>query len=97
MNKKSLYKEQLLIYNTIKVIKLKKQEEKIKEIIKKLQPFLINDGGNIEFIKYEKNIVYIKMLGACANCQMLDLTLKDGIEAAIISEVPDVKEVINIT
>lgn len=78
------------------MIKLEKQEEKIKEIIKKLQPFLINDGGNIEFIKYEDNIVYIKMLGACANCQMLDLTLKDGIEAAIISEVPEVKEVINI-
>lgn len=78
------------------MIKLKEQEEKIKEIINKLQPFLINDGGNIEFIKYENNIVYIRMLGACANCQMLDLTLKDGIEAAIISEVPEVKEVINI-
>lgn len=75
---------------------MKKQEEKIKEIINKLQPFLINDGGNIEFVKYENNIVYIKMLGACANCQMLDLTLKDGIESAIISEVPEVKEVINI-
>lgn len=78
------------------MINLKTQEEKIKEVINKLQPFLINDGGNIEFIKYEQNIVYIRMLGACANCQMLDLTLKDGIEAAIISEVPEVKEVINI-
>ena len=72
------------------------QEEKIIEIIEKLKPYLINDGGNIEFIKYEDNIVYIKMLGACANCQMLDLTLKEGIEAAIISEVPEVKGVINI-
>lgn len=78
------------------MINLKNQEEKIIEIINKLKPFLINDGGNIEFVKYENNIVYIKMLGACANCQMLDLTLKDGIEAAIISEVPEVKEVINI-
>ncbi len=75
---------------------MKKQEEKIKEIIDKLRPFLINDGGNIEFVKYENNIVYIRMMGACANCQMLDLTLKDGIESAIISEVPEVKEVINI-
>ena len=76
--------------------KQKEQEEKIKEIINKLQPFLINDGGNIEFVKYEDNIVYIKMLGACANCQMLDFTLKDGIESAIMSEVPEVKEVINV-
>lgn len=78
------------------MIKLKKQEEKIKEIINKLRPFLISEGGNIEFVKYENNIVYIKMLGACANCQMLDLTLKDGIESAIINEIPEVKEVINI-
>ena len=75
---------------------MKKQEIKIKEIIDKLRPFLINDGGNIEFIKYEDNFVYIKMMGACANCQMLDITLKDGIESAIINEVPEVKGVINV-
>lgn len=73
-----------------------KDEEKIIEIINKLKPYLINDGGNIEFIKYEDNIVYIRMMGACANCSMLDVTLKEGIEAAIQSEVKDVKGVINI-
>lgn len=71
-------------------------EQKIKEIIDTLRPFLINDGGNIEFIKYENDIVYIQMMGACANCHMLDLTLKEGIEAAIKEEVPSVKEVINL-
>lgn len=75
---------------------MKEQEEKIIEIIDTLRPFLINDGGNIEFVKYEDNIVYIKMLGACANCHMLDMTLKDGIEAAIQEEVPEVIEVVNI-
>ena len=75
---------------------MKKQEKLIRDIIDKLRPFLINDGGNIEYIKYEDNIVYIRMMGACANCQMLDLTLKDGIEAAIMNEVPEVKAVINI-
>lgn len=73
------------------------QENKIIEIIDNLRPFLINDGGNIEFVKYENNIVYIKMMGACSNCQMLDLTLKEGIEAAIKEEVPEVSEVINLS
>ena len=72
-------------------------EKKIIDIIDKLRPFLINDGGNIEFIKYEDNIVYIKMMGACANCHMLDLTLREGIAAAIINEVPEVIDVINIS
>ena len=75
---------------------MKKTEKKIIEIIDKLRPFLINDGGNIEYVKYEDNYVYIKMIGACANCQMLDITLKDGIESAIINEVPEVKGIINI-
>ena len=75
---------------------MKKETEKIIEIINKLKPFLINDGGNIEFVNYEDGIVYIKMLGACANCQMLDLTLKEGIEAAIMSEVEGVRGIINI-
>ncbi|MBO7536367.1 MAG: NifU family protein [Bacilli bacterium] len=75
---------------------LKEQEEKIIEIIDKLRPFLVSDGGNIEFVKYENNIVYIRMMGACANCQMLDFTLKEGIEAAIMNEVPEVSEVVTV-
>ncbi len=72
-------------------------EEKIINIINKLRPFLINDGGDIKFIKYENNIVYIKMLGACAGCGLIDITLKEGVEAAIKEEIPNVKEVINLS
>ena len=69
---------------------------KIIVLIDKLKPFLINDGGNLEFVKYEENIVYVRMLGACKDCDMMDITLKEGIEEIIISEIPEVKQVINI-
>lgn len=72
------------------------EENKIKNVIDTLRPFLINDGGNIEFIKYENKVVYIKMIGACANCEMLNSTLKDGIEMAIKDEVPSVLNVVNV-
>lgn len=72
-------------------------EEKIIDVINKLRPFLIGDGGDIEFVKYVDNIVYIKMLGACAGCSLIDYTLKDGVESAIKEEVPSVKEVVNIS
>ena len=75
---------------------MSKVETKIIEIINTLKPFLQSEGGDIEFIKYKNNIVYIKMLGACSNCEMLDFTLKDGIETAIKSEIPEVVEVINL-
>lgn len=70
--------------------------DKIILLIDKLKPFLMNDGGNLEFVKYEDNIVYVRLLGACKDCAMIDITLKEGIEEIIISEIPEVKEVRNV-
>ena len=71
-------------------------ENKIKELIDEIRPFLMADGGDIEFVKYEDNIVYVKMNGACVNCHMLDLTLKDGIESMLMEEIPEIQAVINL-
>ena len=68
-------------------------EDKIKAIIDDIRPFLMNDGGNIEFVKIENNIVYITLSGACEDCPMQEYTLKDGIERTIIEEVPEITEV----
>lgn len=73
------------------------KEARIIEILDKLRPFLISDGGNLEYIKFEDNKVYIRMLGACADCGLLDSTLKEGIEATLQEEVDPLIEVINVT
>ncbi len=71
-------------------------EEKIKLEIEKLKPFLQSDGGNIEYVKFENGIVYVKLTGACAGCSLIDVTLKEGIEDFLINEIPEVKQVIKI-
>ncbi len=71
-------------------------EEKIIKIIDKIRPFLISDGGNLEFVKFEDGIVYLKLLGACSHCSMIDVTLKDGIESILINEVPEVLGVVRV-
>ena len=71
-------------------------ENRIKEVINNLRPYLNSDGGDIEFIKYEDNIIYVKLSGACSNCSLIDLTLSDGIEAVLMDEIPEIKGVINI-
>ena len=75
----------------------KNTEEKIIEVINKLKPFLNSDGGDIEFVKYENNIVYVKMIGACANCELIDYTLTEGVEYALKEEVPEINSVVNIS
>ncbi len=71
-------------------------ELKIIALIDKIRPFLISDGGNLEYIKFEEGIVYVRLTGACKDCSMIDITLKDGIEEMIVNEIPEVKEVKNI-
>lgn len=72
-------------------------EARIIAVIDKLRPFLISDGGNIEFVKFEDGICYVKMLGHCQGCPMMEVTLKDGIELAIKEEIEEVIEVRNIS
>ena len=70
-------------------------ENKIKEVIEKVRPYLQNDGGDVEFKRYENGVVYVSLVGACSNCPMATMTLKDGIEEALTSEIPEVIKVIS--
>lgn len=72
-------------------------EEQIKNVIHKLRPYLQRDGGDIEYVDFKDGIVYVRMLGACAGCTMIDDTLKDGVEQILMEEVPGVLEVHNIS
>lgn len=72
-------------------------ENKIIELIEKMKPYLNMDGGNIEFIKYEDGYIYIKLSGACENCEFQDSTINDGLLNFFQSEIPEIKGVINVT
>lgn len=70
-------------------------ENKIKEVLDRIRPYINNDGGDIIFKKYENGVVYIKLTGACQDCPLVDNTLESGIEEAIINEIPEVIKVVN--
>lgn len=71
-------------------------QDKIKEMIESIRPYLQMDGGDVEFIKYEDNYVYVKMSGACTNCLMQDNTINDGMLSMFKEEVPEIEGIINI-
>ena len=70
-------------------------EEKIKKAIEKIRPMLQSDGGDVQFVNWDEKtgVVDVTLVGMCAHCQMAHITLKQGIEAEIKQEVPEVKEV----
>ena len=72
------------------------KEEKIKLIektIEKVRPYIQNDGGDVQFVRLEDDIVYVSVHGACVGCMALDYTLKEGVEALILDEVEVIREV----
>ena len=69
--------------------------EKINNVLDRIKPYLENDGGSVTFKRYENGVVYVKLVGACSNCPMANLTLTDGIETALISEIPEIIKVVN--
>lgn len=69
------------------------KETAVKNCIEKIRPYLQHDGGDVEFVSLEDDIVYVKVHGACVGCMSLNITLKDGVESLILDEVPGIKEV----
>lgn len=75
----------------------KKIEEKVISSLEELRPFLEADGGDIEFVEVKDDAtVVVRLLGACSSCNMSMMTLKAGLEDAVIKAAPEVKEVIAI-
>ena len=69
--------------------------KRINDVIDRIRPYLQNDGGDVIFNRFENGVVYVSMVGACSNCMVSNVTLEDGIEAALINEIPEVIKVVN--
>ena len=69
-------------------------EEKVKNVIEQIRPYLEADGGNIQFVSLtDENVVNVELQGACATCPMSIMTLKQGVEEAMIKALPEIKSV----
>ncbi len=66
----------------------------IEEVLAQLRPVIQGDGGDITFVKYENDIVYVKLAGACIGCPASMYTLKLGVEEALRDKLPNLSEVI---
>jgi len=69
-------------------------KEKVKAALEKIRPYLKADGGDVELINVsDDGIVSVKLLGACGSCPMSQMTLRAGVERALIREVPGIRRV----
>ena len=73
-------------------------EENVLKVLEELIPYIEADGGSLQLydIEYETGYVKVKLGGACESCAMSTMTLKQGIEKKLMSEIPDCIGVVQV-
>jgi Fe-S cluster biogenesis protein NfuA len=68
-------------------------KEKVEKALNDVRPALQADGGDVELVDVENNIVKVRLKGACAGCPMSQMTIKQGIERYLKKMVPEIESV----
>lgn len=76
---------------------VKIERDKVEKILTSIRPYLQADDGDIELINItDTGIVEVKLLGACADCPLSLMTLRAGVERALMKEIPEIRRVESI-
>lgn len=68
--------------------------EKVEKALQTIRPYLKADGGDVELVQVtQEGIVEVRLTGACSDCPMSQMTLRAGVERALIREVPGIRRV----
>jgi Fe-S cluster biogenesis protein NfuA len=68
-------------------------KESVQTVIDKIRPMLQRDGGDVELVSVDGNVVKVRLQGACKGCPMSQMTLKEGIERFVKQEIPEIDRV----
>ncbi|MGI6657531.1 MAG: NifU family protein [Desulfobulbus sp.] len=73
---------------------MEKLQEDVQKVLARVRPTLQRDGGDVEFVELgSDHVVKVRLTGACHGCPMSRITLKDGIEKFVKSELPMIRAV----
>ncbi|OQX94792.1 hypothetical protein B6I21_08770 [candidate division KSB1 bacterium 4572_119] len=70
--------------------------DRVQKVLDKVRPSLQADGGDVELVAVEENIVKVRLTGACGGCPFSQMTLKNGIEKIVKEEIPEIIEVVAV-
>ena len=60
-------------------------KDSIEQSLVRIRPYLQVDGGDVELVKVsDEGIVEVRLTGSCASCPMSMMTLRAGIERALM-------------
>lgn len=72
-------------------------KDKVEQGLNEIRPFLESDGGNIELVSINNDVVKVKLLGNCVSCSVNQMTLKNGVEMTVKKHAPEIQKVVSIS
>ena len=71
-------------------------KQRIEQALEEIRPFLKSDGGDIKLLGIENKTVKVQLLGACVDCSVNQMTLKQGVELTVKKYAPEIEEVVGV-
>jgi Fe/S biogenesis protein NfuA len=62
-----------------------------------VNPAIAAHGGRAELVSVEQGTAYLRLSGGCQGCAVASVTLRQGIETAIVRAVPEITKVVDVT
>ena len=63
----------------------------------RINPGVASHGGHVQLLDVKDGTAYVRLGGGCQGCGQADVTVKEGITAAITEEVPEIHTVLDVT
>jgi Fe/S biogenesis protein NfuA len=73
-------------------------EEKVRQLLdQRINPAIAAHGGVAHLIAVDGSIAKLELGGGCQGCGLAAMTLRQGIETAILDAIPEIDEVVDVT
>lgn len=73
-------------------------EEKVAQLLEeRINPAIAAHGGVARLVTVQGSSAMLELGGGCQGCGLAAVTLRQGIEAAILHHIPEIEEVVDVT
>ena len=73
-------------------------EERVDQLLREhINPSIASHGGIARLVSIDGDAAYLELGGGCQGCGLAAMTLRQGIEKAILENVPEITEVVDTT
>jgi Fe/S biogenesis protein NfuA len=71
---------------------------RVQEVLdRQINPGVGTHGGMVSLLDVRQGTAYVRLGGGCQGCAAVDVTLRQGVETAIRSAVPEIVTVVDVT